>query len=65
MEDDIEEGAVHMDSANIVVQEAQLPELIHEETYPGAGGADHFSEYFLTDLRDDRLRLPSFSEMGQ
>jgi hypothetical protein len=33
VEDDIEEGTVHMD-ATIVVQEAQLSELIHEETHP-------------------------------
>ncbi len=33
VEDDIEEGAVYVD-ATIVVQEAQLPELIHEETHP-------------------------------
>ena len=33
VEDDIEEGTVHVD-ATVVLQEAQLPELIHEETYP-------------------------------
>ena len=33
VEDDIEEGTVHMD-ATVVVQEAELPELIHEETDP-------------------------------
>jgi hypothetical protein len=33
VEDDIEEGTVHMDTT-IVVQEAQLPKLIHEETHP-------------------------------
>jgi hypothetical protein len=33
VEDDIDEGAVHVD-ATVVVQEAQLPELIHEETHP-------------------------------
>jgi hypothetical protein len=33
VEDDIEEGTVHVDTT-IVVQEAQLPELIHEETHP-------------------------------
>ena len=33
VEDDIEEGTVHVD-ATIVVQEAQLPKLIHEETHP-------------------------------
>jgi hypothetical protein len=33
MQDDIDEGAVHVD-ATVVVQEAQLSELIHEETHP-------------------------------
>jgi hypothetical protein len=33
VEDDIEEGTVHVD-ATIIVQEAQLSELIHEETHP-------------------------------
>jgi hypothetical protein len=33
VEDDIEEGAVHV-HATVVFQEAQLSELIHEETYP-------------------------------
>ena len=34
VEDDIEEGAVHVDATVVVLQEAQLPELIHEETHP-------------------------------
>ena len=33
MEDDTEERAVHVDTT-IIVQEAQFPELIHEETDP-------------------------------
>jgi hypothetical protein len=33
VQDDTEEGAVHMDAA-IVLQESKLPELIHEEAYP-------------------------------
>ncbi len=33
VEDDIEEGAVHV-HATVVFQEAELPELIHEETDP-------------------------------
>jgi len=33
VEDDTEEGTVHVD-ATIIVQEAQFPELIHEETHP-------------------------------
>jgi hypothetical protein len=33
VEDDIEEGAVRVE-ATVVFQEAELPELIHEETDP-------------------------------
>ena len=33
VQDDIEERAVHVE-ATVVFQEAQLPELIHEETHP-------------------------------
>lgn len=33
VQDDTKEGAVHVD-VTIVFQEAQLPELIHEETHP-------------------------------
>ena len=33
VQDDIEEGAVHVE-ATVVLQEAQLPEFIHEETHP-------------------------------
>jgi hypothetical protein len=33
VQDDTKEGAVHVDTT-IVLQEAQLPELIHEETHP-------------------------------
>jgi len=33
VEDDIEEGTVHVDTT-VVIQQAQLPELIHEETHP-------------------------------
>ena len=64
MEDDIEEGAVHMQLA-IVIDEAQLPELIHKETDTGTRSADHLGERFLTDLRNDRLRLALLPEMRQ
>ena len=63
MKDHIQEGTVYVD-ATVVVQEAQLPELVHEVTHPGAGGANHFGQHFLTDLRNDDLRLPFFPEMG-
>jgi hypothetical protein len=33
VENDIKEGAVHVD-ATVILQEAELPESIHEETHP-------------------------------
>ena len=64
VQDDTEEGAVHLQSA-VVLNEAQLPELIQKETDAGARGADHFRQHFLTDLRNDRLRLAFFPKVGQ
>lgn len=64
VEDDVEEGTVHVHPA-VVFNEAQFEELIHEETDTGAYGTDHLSEQFLTDLRDHRFRLAFFSEVGQ
>ena len=49
----------------VVVNEAQLPELIQKETDTGARGADHVGQCFLTDLRNDRLRLAFFPKVGQ
>ena len=51
--------------AAIVVDEAQPSELIQKETHPGPGGADHLGERFLTDLRNDELRLPVLPKVGQ
>ena len=36
--------------ATVVVDEAELPELVHEPTDPRAGGADHLRQDFLADL---------------
>ena len=33
----------------IVIDKAELPELIHEMTDPRPGGADHLSQVFLID----------------
>lgn len=63
MEDDIEEGAVHVQPA-VVLNVAQLAELVEKETDAGAGGADHLGERFLTNLRNDRLGLAFFPKMG-
>jgi len=63
VEDDIEEGTVHVQPA-VVVYEAQFAELIHEETDARACGPDHLGEHFLTDFRDYRFRRAFFSEVG-
>ena len=55
LEHDIEQGAMHVETAipaqpTFVINEPQLAELIYKETDTRAGGADHFSQRFLTDL---------------
>ena len=60
----MEEGALDVDIATLAVQKAQLPKLVHAVTHPGACGANHFGQHFLTDLRNDALRLPFFPQMG-
>ena len=62
MEDDIEEGTVHVQPV-VVMNEAQLAEPIHEEADAGARGADHLGERFLADLRAEAApdnALPRF-----
>lgn len=63
VENDTEEGTVHVQPA-VVVNEAQLAEPIQKETDAGARGADHLGERFLADLRNDRLRLTLLPEVG-
>lgn len=61
MEKSIEEGATHT-YLTVIGDVAQLAELTREKTRPGARSADHFGGCFLTETRDDRLRLPLFSK---
>ena len=51
--------------AAIIVNEAQLPKLVHKETHPRPGCTDHFGQRFLTDPGNDLLVLPFFAEAGQ
>jgi hypothetical protein len=55
---------VHVQTA-VVVDEPQFAELIPEETHSGPRGADHLGQRVLTDLRNDRLRLAFFPNVGQ
>jgi hypothetical protein len=60
VEDDGEKGTMDA-QATIVVDEAQLSELIQKEIHPGPCGADHLGERFLTDPRNYRLRFSFFA----
>jgi len=70
MENDIEEGPVHVQLPvrvllALVANEAQPAEPIQKETDAGARGADHLGERFLADSRNGRFRSVFFFEAGQ
>ena len=54
-EDDIRQGAVYLQSIqfNVVVDEAQVAELVHEKADAGARRADHLRQRVLADLRNE------------
>ena len=54
-----------MQSTAVVIDEAQLPEAIHEETNPRSGGANHFGERFLAHFRDQRNWFCFLAEICQ
>jgi hypothetical protein len=64
VEDDAEEGTVHGQAA-VVLDKAQLPELVHEVTDSGPRGADHLGQRFLANLRKGRIGLVYLPQMGQ
>src|SRR3990170_2415024 len=64
VEDDIEERTVHS-QRTIILNEAQLPELVHEETPPRPRRPDHVRQQFLTDLGDDKLSLILLAHVSQ
>ena len=49
----------------VVIDEAELTELVHEEADAGPRGADHFRQHLLTDLGKDRFGLAVLAEVGQ
>lgn len=64
-QDDIEEGTANAQSA-VVIDEAQLPELIQKETDSWSRGADHIGQSLLADLRNDEFfHLGFFPKMGE
>ena len=43
--------------ATVVLNKTQLTKAVHEEADAGSGGADHFRQGFLGDLRNQRFRI--------
>jgi hypothetical protein len=63
-QNDIQERAVDSQVA-VVVNQAQVSELIHETAHARSRFADHLRERFLADLRDDRLGSTFLAEIRQ
>ena len=61
MENDIEQRLVDPDAA-VVFDKAELAKSIHEEADAGPGGANHFRQRFLRDLRNQCFRLTGLAE---
>ena len=49
----------------VVVDEAQLPEFVHEETNARARRADDFGQRLLADRHGDRLRATVLAKIRQ
>ena len=64
VENNVQKRAVDLQPA-VVVNEAQLPEAVHEEADPRAGGADHFRQHLLTDLGNYGLGCAFLAETGE
>src|SRR5580765_173071 len=64
VQEDIQEGTMNVQAA-VVLDEAELPELVHEATDPGPSGADHLRQDLLADLRNHGLGFPFLAEVGQ
>jgi len=64
MQDRAQQRIVDLD-VSIVIDETKLAKLVHEITHTGSGGADHFRQRFLTDIRGDRLRAAFLAEIRE
>src|ERR1700692_3796604 len=60
----VEQRTVNLD-LSVVVDEAFLPEFVHEETDPGSRGADHFRQRFLAEGNVDRRVAAFLAEIGK
>ena len=62
--DDIQKRCMNL-QFTIVLDQSELPELVHEGVDPRTGCADSRRQRFLTDLWDDRFELPFLAEISK
>jgi hypothetical protein len=65
LQDHVQQRAVNLETAAVIVDKAQPAKLIHEETDARARRANHLRERLLANLRDDRLGPPFLTEVRQ
>src|ERR1700730_16828053 len=58
----IEQRSMYPD-ATVVFNKPEFAKAIHEEANAGPGGADHFCQSFLRDLRNQRFRFPRLAKL--
>src|SRR6266851_3865570 len=57
VQDDTQEGRVHVETVIVVLNEAECPKFIHEKVDPGARCANHFRQHLLRYFGKHLLRL--------
>jgi hypothetical protein len=65
VKNDVEKRTVDLHPAIAIVNEAQLPEPIHEKANARPSCAHHLGESLLTDLGNYRFGLSVLAEMGK
>ena len=64
MKDDVEKGAVDSQST-VVLNKAELPELVHKGTDPASRRSNHLRQGLLADVQNNGLRLAFFAKVRQ
>jgi len=66
VKDNIQKRTVNLQSTpTVIVDEAQLPEPVHEKTDPRARCSYHFRQHLLTDLGNYNLGFAFLAKMSE
>src|SRR6266852_584943 len=57
VQDDTQEGRVHVETVIVALNEAECPKFIHEKVDPGARCANHFRQHLLRYFGKQLLRF--------